>query len=118
MSTLVAHAGLLAIVFQAAQGAAGVLGKDHFRRQRCVRDTAKPEVPGAGVIAWLTLSSALLITLLPRGRFSRGVGAYLVASVATFVIGITGTFERIVDKLPVGISTAMLAGILLGFAAE
>ncbi|WP_272871418.1 benzoate/H(+) symporter BenE family transporter [Agrobacterium tumefaciens] len=76
----------------------------------------KYQVPVA--IAWLALSSALLITLLPRGRFSRGVGAYLVASVATFVKGITGTFERIVDKLPVGISAAMLAGILLGFAAK
>ncbi|WP_084687166.1 benzoate/H(+) symporter BenE family transporter [Rhizobium nepotum] len=70
------------------------------------------------VIAWLALSSTLLISLLPRGRLPRGVDAYLVASVATFVIAITGTFERIVDKLPVGISTAMLAGILLGFAAE
>lgn len=122
ISTLIAYAGPLVIVFQAAEGLApalleswvwtisigsGVLGlllSLHYR------------VPV--VIAWSAPGSALLITLLPTVDFPAAVGAYLVANAATFLIGLTGSFDRIVGRLPAGISAAMLAGILFGFAAK
>lgn len=122
VSTLIAYAGPLVIVFQAAQGlspalleswvwtisiGSGVLGlmlSLHYR------------VPV--VIAWSAPGSALLITLLPTVDFADAVGAYLAASLAVFVIGLTGTFDRIIGRLPAGIAAAMLAGILFGFAAK
>ncbi|GEO87125.1 MULTISPECIES: benzoate/H(+) symporter BenE family transporter [Alphaproteobacteria] len=122
VSTLIAYAGPLVIVFQAARGldpalleswvwtisiGSGVLG---------IALSLKYRVPV--VIAWSAPGSALLITLLPTVDFSEAVGAYLIASVTLFIIGVTGTFDRIVEKLPVGISAAMLAGILFGFAAK
>lgn len=122
VSTLIAYAGPLVIVFQAAQGLSsalleswvwtisidsGVLGlilSLHYR------------VPV--VIAWSAPGSALLIRLLPTVDFANAVGAYLVASFAVFIIGLTGTFDRIIGRLPAGIAAAMLAGILFGFAAK
>ncbi|TDV11738.1 benzoate/H(+) symporter BenE family transporter [Paraburkholderia caballeronis] len=122
IATLISFAGPLVLVFQAAQGmphalleswvwtisiGSGVLGIVLSLRYR---------VPV--VVAWSAPGSALLITLLPTVSFPEAVGAYLVASVATFVIGVSGTFDKIVSRLPAGISAAMLAGILFGFAAK
>lgn len=122
VATLISYAGPLVIVFQAARGldpalleswvwtisiGSGVLG---------ILLSLKYRVPV--IIAWSAPGSALLITLLPTVPFSQAVGAYLMASVATFLIGITGTFDRIIRRLPPGISAAMLAGILFGFAAR
>lgn len=122
VSTLIAYARPLVIVFQAAQGlspallvswvwtistGSGVLGlilSLHYR------------VPV--VVAWSAPGSALLITLLPTVDFAEAVGAYLVVSFAVFIIGLTGTFDRIIGRLPAGIASAMLAGILFGFAAK
>ncbi|QAA98384.1 MULTISPECIES: benzoate/H(+) symporter BenE family transporter [Agrobacterium tumefaciens complex] len=122
VATLIAYAGPLVIVFQAAQGlspallqswvwaisiGSGVLGlllSLHYR------------VPL--VIAWSVPGSALLITLLPTVGFAEAVGAYLIASLVTCIVGMTGTLDLIFRKLPAGISAAMLAGILFGFAAK
>ncbi len=122
IATLISFAGPLVLVFQAAQGmphalleswvwtisiGSGVLG---------IALSLRYKVPV--IVAWSAPGSALLITLLPTVSFPEAVGAYLVASVATFAIGISGTFDKIVSRLPAGISAAMLAGILFGFAAK
>ncbi|MEM5316363.1 benzoate/H(+) symporter BenE family transporter [Paraburkholderia sp. JHI869] len=122
IATLISFAGPLVLVFQAAQGmphalleswvwtisiGSGLLG---------IVLSLRYKVPV--IIAWSAPGSALLITLLPTVSFPEAVGAYLVASVATFVIGVSGTFDKIVSRLPAGISAAMLAGILFGFAAK
>ncbi|RAR48673.1 benzoate membrane transport protein [Paraburkholderia unamae] len=122
IATLISFAGPLVLVFQAAQGmphalleswvwtisiGSGFLG---------IVLSLRYKVPV--VIAWSAPGSALLITLLPTVSFPEAVGAYLVAGVATFVIGVSGTFDKIVSRLPAGISAAMLAGILFGFAAK
>lgn len=122
IATLISYAGPLVIVFQAAAGlspalleswvwtisiGSGVLGIVLSLRYR---------VPV--IIAWSAPGSALLVTLLPTVDFSVAVGAYLVASLAIFLIGVSGAFDRIVSRLPPGIAAAMLAGILFDFAAK
>lgn len=122
IATLISFAGPLVIVFQAAQGlphavleswvwtiavGSGVLG---------IVLSLRYKVPV--VIAWSAPGSALLITLLPTVDYAAAVGAYLAASLVIFLIGITGTFDKIVSRLPAGISAAMLAGILFGFTAK
>lgn len=122
IATVISYAGPLVIVFQAAQGlgqalleswvwtisiGSGVLGIALSLRYR---------VPV--VIAWSAPGSALLVTWLPTVDFSLAVGAYLVASLAILLVGLSGAFDRIVSKLPASIAAAMLAGILFGFAAQ
>ncbi|MFT3755691.1 MAG: benzoate/H(+) symporter BenE family transporter [Pseudoxanthomonas sp.] len=122
VATVIAYAGPLVIIFQAAQGmpqalleswvwtisiGSGVLG---------VALSLWYRVPV--VIAWSIPGSALLITLLPTTDFAHVVGAYLLASATTFAIGVSGVFDRVVRRLPTGISAGMLAGILFGFAAK
>lgn len=122
VATLISFAGPLVLVFQAAQGlphalleswvwtisiGSGLLG---------IVLSLRYKVPV--VVAWSAPGSALLITLLPTVSFPEAVGAYLIASLATFTIGMSGTFDKIVARLPAGISAAMLAGILFGFAAK
>lgn len=122
ISTLIAYAGPLVIVFQAAQGLSPALLQSWVwtisvgSGLLCLLFSLTYRVPV--IIAWSAPGSALLITLLPTVDFSAAVGAYIVASLFTFVIGVTGTFDRIVSKLPPAISAAMLAGILFGFSTK
>lgn len=46
------------------------------------------------------------------------IGVFIFSAVMILICGITGFFEKIMNKIPVGISSAMLAGILLHFAFE
>ncbi|MDH0117066.1 benzoate/H(+) symporter BenE family transporter [Rhizobium pusense] len=122
IATLISFAGPLVIVFHAAEGLSHELleswvwtisiGSGIFG----ILLSLRYRVPV--VIAWSAPGSALLITLLPSVDFAAATGAYLVASLGIFVIGITGTFDRFVSKLPSGISAAMLSGILFGFVSH
>lgn len=122
IATVISYAGPLVIVFQAAQGlpvnlleswvwtisiGSGALG---------ILLSLKYRVPL--VVAWSIPGSALLVTLLPTVDFAVAVGAYLVASGVVLLVGVSGVFDRIVSRLPAGIASAMLAGILFGFAVS
>jgi benzoate membrane transport protein len=122
IATLISFAGPLVIVFQAASGlpapllaswvwaiaiGSGVLGLALSLRYR---------VPV--VIAWSIPGSVLLVTMLPTVDFAVAVGAYVIASLVVLAVGLSGAFDRIVARLPPAITSAMLAGILFGFATK
>ena len=67
------------------------------------------------IIAWSAPGSALLVSLLPQISLNEAVGAYIVASLIIFLVGISGAFDRIISKLPAAIAAGMLAGILFSF---
>ena len=67
------------------------------------------------VTAWSAPGTALLVTLFPGLSLNEAVGAYLTAAMIIFVIGITGSFDRIIQMIPPGIASAMMAGILFQF---
>ncbi|KPQ30932.1 MULTISPECIES: benzoate/H(+) symporter BenE family transporter [unclassified Halomonas] len=67
------------------------------------------------VTAWSAPGTALLVTLFPGLSLNEAIGAYLTASAVIFVIGITGSFDRIIQMIPPGIASAMMAGILFQF---
>lgn len=67
------------------------------------------------VTAWSAPGTALLVTLFPGLSLNEAVGAYLTAAVIIFVIGVTGSFDRIIQMIPPGIASAMMAGILFQF---
>ncbi|MEX6504408.1 benzoate/H(+) symporter BenE family transporter [Pseudomonas zhanjiangensis] len=121
IATVISYAGPLVIIFQAAESASlshavlsswvwaisigsAVLGIGLSLRYR---------VPV--IIAWSAPGSALLVALLPQISLNEAVGAYIVASLIIFLVGISGAFDRVIGKLPAAISAGMLAGILFSF---
>lgn len=124
IATVISYAGPLVIVFQAAHSAG--LGADVLSSWVLAISL------GSGVlgivlslyyrvpviIAWSAPGSALLVALLPTVSFNEAIGAYLVANTLILIVGLSGSFDRIVSRLPAAISAAMLAGILFSFGVE
>lgn len=67
------------------------------------------------VTAWSAPGTALLVALFPAITLEQAVGAYLVSAVMVFLIGVSGYFDKLVQAIPKGIASAMMAGILLQF---
>ncbi|GAB7192550.1 benzoate/H(+) symporter BenE family transporter [Kineococcus sp. NUM-3379] len=65
-----------------------------------------------------TPGAALLLASLGQHRFSDAVGAYLAASLAAAVLGLTGWFGRLLALVPQALLSALLAGVLLPFVAR
>lgn len=124
LAVLISYAGPLVIVFQAAQAA-----------QVSPAMTASwvwAISVGAGlsgivlslwlkapvITAWSAPGSALLITLFPGLSLNEAVGAYLSAALLIGLIGLTGSFDRLMRHLPPAIASGMLAGILFQFGAR
>ncbi|RSU47228.1 benzoate/H(+) symporter BenE family transporter [Sphingobium yanoikuyae] len=122
IATTISYAGPLVIIFQAAQGlepalvaswiwaisiGSGLLGIALSWRWR---------VPI--VIAWSAPGSALLVTMLPQTDFATAIGAYIVANLAVLLVGLSGAFDRLMQRLPAAITAAMLAGILFRFVID
>jgi benzoate membrane transport protein len=61
------------------------------------------------------LGTALLITLFPGLSISEAVGAYMTAAAILLAIGLSGCFDRLMDYVPKGVASGMMAGILLPF---
>ncbi|WP_136247441.1 benzoate/H(+) symporter BenE family transporter [Halomonas borealis] len=121
VAVLVSYAGPLAIFFQAAQSAAISPG---MMTSWVWAISMGAAVSGIGLSLWLRVpvitawsapGTALLVTLFPALSLGEAVGAYLTAAVAILVIGLTGSFDRIIRWIPPGIASAMMAGILFQF---
>ncbi len=69
------------------------------------------------VVAWSTPGAALLISSLPGVSFSEAIGAYLLCATLLTIVGLTGTFERLMRHLPASLAAALLAGILFRIAS-
>lgn len=70
------------------------------------------------MIAWSTPGAALLITSLPGAPYSEAIGAYIFASALIVLIGLTGTFDRLMRRIPASIAAALLAGVLFKIGLE
>ena len=67
------------------------------------------------ITAWSAPGTALLITLFPDVTLNQAVGAYLVAALILLVIGLSGSFDWLMRRIPKGIAFGMMAGILFQF---
>jgi benzoate membrane transport protein len=67
------------------------------------------------VMAWSTPGAALLVTALAGVPFEQAVGAFMLASALTLLLGLLGWIDPIVRRLPHELAAAMLVGILLNF---
>ncbi|MCC3766760.1 benzoate/H(+) symporter BenE family transporter [Streptomyces sp. UNOC14_S4] len=121
IAVVVAYAGPLAVVFQAA-GAAGL-------RPAALESWVWAVSIGSGVtgavlswayripvvMAWSTPGAALLAVALDKYTFAEAVGACLVAAALTVLVGATGLFGALMRWIPPTVASAVLAGILLKF---
>lgn len=67
------------------------------------------------VTAWSAPGTALLVTLFPGMSLNEAVGAYITAAALLLVIGLSGSFDRLMALIPKGIAAGMMAGILFQF---
>ena len=70
------------------------------------------------VVAFSTPGAALLISSLPGVPYGEAIGAYLVCALLLILVGVTGSFERLMRRLPASLASALLAGILFRIASE
>lgn len=67
------------------------------------------------ITAWSTPAAAFLVTALATTPYAEVVGAYIISALAFVVLGLSGTFEKVIRLIPASIASGLLAGILLQF---
>ena len=72
------------------------------------------------LIAWCTPGAALLAAAGAGGAFGMAdaVGAFIVSGALITLCGVTGWFERVMDRIPMPIAGALLAGVLARFGLD
>lgn len=67
------------------------------------------------VMAWSTPGAAMLVTTTVDVTLADATGAFIISAGLIVLFGVTGWFERMMDRLPLSLASAMLAGVLLQF---
>lgn len=70
------------------------------------------------LISWSTTGAALLITSAQGFHLAEAIGAFMFAAGLVFLSGITGWFEKIMNRIPSELACAMLAGVLVTFGID
>ena len=72
------------------------------------------------MVAWSTPGAAVLATAGLAGGFSmaEAIGAFMACALLVTLFGITGWFEKIMNRVPVAICAALLAGVLARFGLQ
>ncbi len=69
------------------------------------------------MVAWSTPGAAVVATAALAGGFgmAEAVGAFMVSALLIVLCGVTGWFEKVMDRIPVAVAAALLAGVLARF---
>lgn len=72
------------------------------------------------MVAWSTPGAAVLAAAGLTGDFSMGeaVGAFMVSAALIVLLGFSGWFEKLMDRIPASIAAALLAGVLARFGLQ
>jgi benzoate membrane transport protein len=72
------------------------------------------------MVAWSTPGAAVLATAGLAGGFSmaQAVGAFMACAALIVLVGVTGWFERVMNRIPMALASALLAGVLARFGLE
>lgn len=72
------------------------------------------------MVAWSTPGAAVLATAAVGGGFTlaQATGAFIVCALLIVLVGATGWFERVMDRIPMPIASALLAGVLARFGMD
>lgn len=73
------------------------------------------------MIAWSTPGAAVLATAGLAGdgfSMAQAVGAFMLAALLTVAVGASGALERVMQRIPVAITSALLVGVLARFGMQ
>lgn len=72
------------------------------------------------MVAWSTPGAAVLATAGLTGAYSLSdaIGAFIVCAALITLFGVTGWFERVMNRIPMAIASALLAGVLARFGLQ
>ena len=72
------------------------------------------------MIAWSTPGAAVLAVAGASGAFgmAEATGAFIVFALLVIAVGASGWFERVMDKIPLPLAGALLAGVLARFGLD
>lgn len=72
------------------------------------------------MVAWSTPGAAVLATAGLAGGFTmaQAVGAFMACAALIVLAGATGWFERVMNRIPVALASALLAGVLARFGLQ
>ena len=124
VTVLVGFTSSAVIVFQAAQAlnaspaemASWMWALGLGMGLTCIGLSLRYRVPV--VTAWSTPGAAMLITSAAGVPLPEAIGAFLISGLLMTVCGFTGWFERAINRIPLSIASAMLAGVLLRFGLD
>jgi len=124
IAVIVSYAGPFVIVFQAAQAAnisnelitSWVWAISIGSAITGVYLSLKFKQPI--ITAWSTPGAAVLVLSLPNYTFNEAIGAFILSSVLILLVGLSGFSQKIMDKIPMCVASAMLAGILFKFGLD
>lgn len=121
VTVLVGYTSSAAIVFEAARAAGGspaqisswLIALGLAMGLTCIGLSLRYRVPV--VTAWSTPGAALLATSLNGYSMNVAVGCFIFSAALIVLCGITGWFERIMNRVPMSLCAALLAGVLVRF---
>ena len=72
------------------------------------------------MVAWSTPGAAVIATAASAGGFgmAEGVGAFMACAALVALAGATGGFERVMNRIPMALASALLAGVLARFGLQ
>ncbi|MGN1056006.1 MAG: benzoate/H(+) symporter BenE family transporter [Comamonas sp.] len=126
VSVLVGLTSSVALVFQAAQGfGADAAQISSWMWALCWGMGLCSAVPALllrkpVLVAWSTPGAAVLAAASVGGNFSmaEAVGAFMLSAVLISIVGFTGWFEKLMDRIPVALAAALMAGVLTRFGLQ
>jgi len=124
ITVLVGFASSAVIVFQAAQA----VGADQREIASwmwalglgmgvtCIGLSLSYRIPV--VTAWSTPGAAMLVVGAGGVSLAEAIGAFLLAAVLGALLGFSGIFAKVMQRVPMALAAGMLAGVLLRFGLE
>ncbi len=67
------------------------------------------------MIAWSTPGAAVLASAGLGFDLAQATGAFMVSALMIVLVGFTGWFERVMNRIPMAIAAGLLAGVLVNF---
>jgi benzoate membrane transport protein len=68
--------------------------------------------------AWSTPGAALLVTAGAGVPMAQAIGAFVICGLLITLAGLSGLFARVMGRIPQGLASALLAGVLTRFAFD
>ena len=70
------------------------------------------------LMAWSTPGAVLLVSGAQGFTLAEAIGAFVFSSFLVFLFGITGWFEKMMSRISLAMTSALLAGVLLHFCLD